>query len=106
MQPEPRFDVLAEWCIDGRMTTILSPRGLLEIPEAFRVADNLRPGQPCEIDRVGKGEYLVRVAESVSEGERAQALLGVLSSCPVKDWWVEPDRSERTTLDASPLFAE
>ena len=106
MKPEPKIDVWAEGCIAGSMTTILSARGLLEIPEVFRMEDNLRPGQPCEIDRVGKGEYLVRVAEAASEGERAQALLGVLSSCPVKDWWVEPDRSERTTLDASPLFAE
>ncbi len=34
------------------MTTILSANGLLEIPEEFRKADDLKPGQRCDIERV------------------------------------------------------
>lgn len=88
------------------MTTHLSPNGLLEIPEEFRKADDLKPGQRCEIERLGHGEYHVRVREEISEGEQKERLFDVLRSCPVKDWWVEPDRGERTSLEPSPLFAE
>lgn len=42
------------------MTTILSAHGLLEIPEEFRKADSLKPGQRCDIERLGQGEYRVR----------------------------------------------
>ena len=84
------------------MTTILSAECLLEIPEEFRKADALRPGQRCEIERVGHGEYRVRVR---TEAPR-ERLVDVLRSCPVKDWWVEPDRRERTSLESPGLFAE
>ena len=39
------------------MTAILSKDGHLEIPEA----DDLKPGQYCDIERVGHGEYRVTV---------------------------------------------
>jgi hypothetical protein len=87
------------------MTTTLSANGLLEIPEIFRKADALKPGQRCDIERVGQGEYRVRVAE-VTETEPKERLIDVLLSCPVKDWWVEPDRSERTSLKPPILFDE
>ena len=45
------------------MTTTLPANGLIEIPEEFRKADALKPGQRCDIERVGKGEYRVRVAD-------------------------------------------
>lgn len=86
------------------MTTLLSANGLIEIPEAFRKADALKPGQLCEIERVGHGEY--RVSIQTAHEQPKERLIDVLRSCPVKDWWVEPDRSERTTLEPSTLFAE
>jgi bifunctional DNA-binding transcriptional regulator/antitoxin component of YhaV-PrlF toxin-antitoxin module len=86
------------------MTTVLSADGLIEIPEAFRKADALKPGQRCDIERVGEGEY--RVSVQVADDLPKERLIDVLRSCPVKDWWVEPDRSERTTLEPSTLFAE
>lgn len=46
------------------MTTILSDKGMIEIPEKFRDADGLKPGQRCDIERVSHGEYRVRVAEN------------------------------------------
>jgi hypothetical protein len=89
-----------------QMTTILSANGLLEIPEVFRKADDLKPGQRCDIERVGQGEYRVRVGCSASLAQPKERLIDVLRSCPVKDWWVEPDRSERTSLESPTLFAE
>ena len=88
------------------MTTILSANGLIEIPEEFRKADSLKPGQRCEIERVGHGEYRVRVKEQPANGQPKERLIDVLLSCPVKDWWVEPDRSERTSNLPPTLFGE
>jgi bifunctional DNA-binding transcriptional regulator/antitoxin component of YhaV-PrlF toxin-antitoxin module len=85
------------------MTTVLNASGWLEIPQAYREADSLKVGQECEIERVGQGEYHVRVIAPSATGER---LIDVLQSCPVKDWWTEPDRTERTSLEPSSLFAE
>ena len=88
------------------MTTILSANGQIEIPEVFRNADSLKPGQRCEIERVGQGEYRLHVGGAVSTDEPKERLIDVLRSCPVKDWWVEPDRSERTSLLPPSLFSE
>lgn len=88
------------------MTTILSANGLIEIPEEFRKADSLKPGQRCEIERVGHGEYRVRVEEQPDDGQPKERLIDVLLSCPVKDWWVEPDRRERTSSLPPTLFGE
>lgn len=86
------------------MTTTLSANGLIEIPEVFRKADALKPGQRCDIERVGQGEY--RVSVQTASAQPKERLIDVLRSCPVKDWWLEPDRSERTSLEPSKLFAE
>ncbi len=86
------------------MTTVLSVNGLIEIPEVFRKADALEPGQRCDIERVGHGEYCVRVSGQTAPGKPKERLIDVLKSCPVKDWWVQTDRSERTSLDAPSLF--
>ncbi len=89
------------------MTTTLSANGLIEIPEVFRKADALKPGQRCEIERLGQGEYRVRVGDAVVPAAPPKERLGeVLRSCPVKDWWVQPDRGERTSLAPSTLFSE
>ncbi len=78
------------------MTTILSADGLLEIPEEFRKTDDLKAGQRCEIERLGHGEYHVRVGDVVCGGERKERLIDVLRSCPVKDFFVPMDRSDTT----------
>ncbi len=88
------------------MTTFLSANGLLEIPEVFRKADALKLGQHCDIERVSQGQYWVRIVDEPSAAEPKERLIDVLRSCPVKDWWVEPDRSERTSLEPPTLFAE
>lgn len=87
------------------MTTTLSADGLIEIPETFRKADALKPGQRCEIERVGQGEYRLSV-DVVATGASGERLIDVLLDCPVKDWWTEPERTERTSLQPPPLFSE
>jgi len=87
------------------MTTILSANGLIEIPEVFRNADSLKPGQRCEIERVGQGEYRLRMGEAVSPDEPKESLIDVLRSCPVKDFFTPMERSD-TTDDLKPLRFE
>lgn len=85
------------------MTTTLSAKGMIEIPEEFRTADALKPGQRCDIERLGHGEYRVRVAD---EAQPNQSWVEWLLACPEKGWFVEPDRSERTSLEPPTHFAE
>ena len=87
------------------MTTILSANGLIEIPEEFRKADSLKPGQRCEIERVGHGEYRVRVEDQPADGLTKESLVNLLLNCPVKGFYVPMDRTE-TTDDLKPLNFE
>ena len=73
------------------MTTVLSSDCHIEIPEVFREEDALRPGQSCEIERLGRGDYRLRVAP----GEPVNWVEWLLA-CPEKDWLGEPNRSEMT----------
>lgn len=86
------------------MTTILSANGLLEIPEEFRKTDDLKPGQRCDIERVGRGDYRVRTADAdeTAGGNWVEWLL----ACPDKGWLGEPDRSEMTSLRPPSYFSE
>ena len=87
------------------MKTVLSASGQVEIPEVFRKADSLQPGQRCDIQRMGRGEYRVQMADGDLSLPNEQ-LSDVLLSCPVKDWWVESERTERTSLEPPTLFEE
>ncbi len=84
------------------MTTILSANGLIEITEEFRKADALKPGQRCEIERLGHGEYRLKLDAGAPADNWVQWLL----ACPKKGWFVEPDRSEMTSLQAPAHFTE
>jgi len=59
------------------MTTVLSADGLIEIPEAFRKADSLKPGQRCDIERVGEGREVAALprwgASGLAWGKRQRA---------------------------------
>ena len=86
------------------MTTILSANGLIEIPEVFRKSDDLRPGQRCDIERVGQGDYRVRVT-SEQTGEPRKSWVDILLACPVKGWY-EPMERRETTDDLKPVSFE
>ena len=81
------------------MTTTLTADGLLEIPEVFRKVDALQPGQRCDIERVGRGEYRLRVESSTNA--EGPDLVAWLLACPVKDWYV-PLEDAQTTDDLKP----
>lgn len=83
------------------MTTILSAKGLIEIPEEFRKADALEAGQRLEIERVGHGEYRMHVSGVVFRDDPEGSLVDVLLSCPVKDFFAPMVRNE-TTDDLKP----
>lgn len=81
------------------MTTTLTAEGLIEIPEEFRRADALKPGQRCEVERVGMGEYRVTVTN-----ENRQGAMDWLLSCPEKGWFIPIEQTETTDdLKASPF---
>lgn len=86
------------------MQTVVTLDGRIEIPEEFRKADAVRPGQTCEIERVGEGEYRVRVA-AFGKVPRERKLSELLGECPVKDFFTATDRRE-TTDDLAPIRFE
>jgi len=73
------------------MKTILSSKGQIVIPAAFRNQDNIEPGQTFDIERVDRGEYRLAVATP----PKNQGLVETLLACPVKGWFV-PIESEST----------
>ena len=87
------------------MTTILSANGLIEIPDEFRKVDALKPGQRCDIERVGQGEYHVQVKDEKPAAR--ESWVSILRECPVKDWWEPLDHSNLLiTRDNARLFDE
>ena len=44
--------------------------------------------------------------EQPAAGQPRERLIDVLLGCPVKDWWVEPDLSERISLKPPTIFSE
>ena len=99
------FDHRALLSYSMRMTTILSADGLLEIPEVFREADPLKPGQLCEIERVAAGDY--RVHLKAEPPMMKESWVQILRDCPVKDWWEPLDPSNLLiTRDHGRLFDE
>jgi hypothetical protein len=78
------------------MTITLSANGLLEIPEVFRKADALKPGQRCDIERVGQGDYRVRVSPMDALEQPKVSLVELLRSCPVKGFFTPMPRTETT----------
>lgn len=87
------------------MTTILSATGGLEVPEVFRKADGLHAGQRCEIERVGQGEYHLRVDDGKPRSK--ESWVKILRECPVKDWWEPLDHSNLLiTRDNTRLFED
>jgi AbrB family looped-hinge helix DNA binding protein len=73
-------------------TTTVSTKGQIVRPATPRRRDRIRPGQRFEIERTGRGEYVLRrVAARANEG-----FVDLLLACPAKDWFRPADRSEST----------
>jgi AbrB family looped-hinge helix DNA binding protein len=74
------------------MYTTISSKGQLVLPAEIRKRDGIKPGQEFEIERIDRGEYLLkRKARPRNEG-----LVELLLACPVKGWFQPLERNETT----------
>ena len=74
------------------MRTTVSTKGQIILPAEIRREDNIRSGQEFEIERIGRGEYLLKRKDK----PRNEGLVKLLLSCPVKNWFQPLDRTETT----------
>ena len=74
------------------MRTTVSTKGQIILPAEMRREDDIKAGQEFEIERLDRGEYLLKRKQH----PRNRGLVKLLLSCPVKDWFEPVDRSETT----------
>jgi AbrB family looped-hinge helix DNA binding protein len=82
------------------MKTTISSNGQIVVPAEIRSQDDLRTGEEFEIERLGRGEYLLRRTRK----RRNEGLLRLLLACPMKDWFQAADRNETTSESPPPTF--
>ena len=74
------------------MKRTISSKGHIVLPAAIRQQDGIEPGQEFEVQRIDRGEYLLkRTTRSRNEG-----LVQLLLACPVKGWYQPANRTETT----------
>lgn len=78
------------------MTATISANGFIEIPPLFRESDRVRDGQTCDIERLARGEYRLRVRMDDQPAQPGQSWLDILFDCPARDWY-EPAPGRQTT---------
>ena len=74
------------------MRTTVSATGQIILPAEIRREDDIKSGQEFEIERIDRGEYLLKRRTK----PRNKGLVKLLLSCPVKDWFQPLDRTETT----------
>ena len=74
------------------MRTTVSTKGQIILPAEIRQEDGIEPGQQFEIERIDRGEYLLKRKER----RRNEGLVKLLLACPVKGWFQPMDRMETT----------
>ena len=74
------------------MRTTVSTKGEIIIPAQFRREDDIKAGQEFDIERIDRGEYLIKRTTKL----RNEGLVKLLVSCPVKDWFQLLQRTETT----------
>jgi len=74
------------------MKTTVSTKGQIILPAEIRQRDGIESGQEFEVERIDRGEYLLKRKER----RRNQGLVKLLLSCPVKGWFEPLDRKETT----------
>ncbi len=64
------------------------------MPAEIRAADDIKPGEEFDIERVGPDEYrLVRVAPPPNRG-----MVQWLRACPEREWFVSIDSESTDSL--------
>ena len=74
------------------MKTTVSTRGQIVLPAEFRQRDGIEPGQEFEVERLDRGEYVLKRRTR----RRNEGLVKLLLTCPVKGWFKPLDRTETT----------
>ena len=74
------------------MTTTVSTKGQIVLPAELRKQDAIEPGQEFKIERIDRGEYLLKRKER----PRNEGLVKLLLACPIKGWFKPLDRVETT----------
>jgi AbrB family looped-hinge helix DNA binding protein len=72
--------------------TTVSTKGQIILPAQIRREDDIKAGQEFEIERIDRGEYLLKRTTK----PRNKGLVKLLLSCPVKDWFQPLERTETT----------
>ena len=74
------------------MKTTVSSKGQIVLPAEIRKQDGIETGQEFEVERIDRGEYLLKRKER----RRNQGLVKLLLACPAKGWFRPMDRTETT----------
>jgi AbrB family looped-hinge helix DNA binding protein len=74
------------------MKTTISSKGQIVLPAEIRKQDGIETGQEFEVERLDRGEYLLKLKER----RRNEGLVKLLLACPAKGWFRAMDRSETT----------
>jgi AbrB family looped-hinge helix DNA binding protein len=75
-----------------RMKTTVSSKGQIVLPAEIRKQDGIETGQEFEVERIDRGEYLLKRKER----RHNQGLVKLLLACPAKGWFRPMDRTETT----------
>jgi len=81
------------------MRTTMSSKGQIVLPVEIRKRDGIHPGQAFEVERINRGEYLLKRVRPRGEG-----LVDWLLNCPEKDWFQPFERTETTDQIKRPKF--
>lgn len=82
------------------MKTTISSKGQIVVPAEIRNEDGIQPGEEFEIERLDRGEYLLRRTRK----RRNEGLVELLLACPVKGWFQPANRSQTTDDLIPPSF--
>jgi AbrB family looped-hinge helix DNA binding protein len=74
------------------MKTTISSKGQIVLPADLRREDGIEAGQEFDIERLDRGEYLLKRTRR----RRNEGLVELLLACPVKDWFQPASRAETT----------
>ncbi len=76
------------------MKTVVSSKGQIVLPAEIRRRDDVRPGQKFEVERIDRGEYLLKRREPPPN----HGLVDWLLACPAKGFFIRIDSESTDTL--------
>ncbi|MFO0949120.1 MAG: AbrB/MazE/SpoVT family DNA-binding domain-containing protein [Planctomycetota bacterium] len=81
------------------MKTTVSSKGQIVLPSELRERDGIEAGQQFEIERLEKGQYLLKKVAAPGR----PGLVGWLRSCPEQDWFTPLESESTDTLNRSDI---